>query len=61
MAPIQDATKPSPQLPCLTLRVSNVVAYVLLILVNVGSNVGWFGATNAEISGRHPTPLTPHG
>ncbi|KAK9866045.1 hypothetical protein WJX84_007536 [Apatococcus fuscideae] len=47
--------------PSLALRSSNVVAYVLLIVVNVLVNTGLIGPTNAEVSGKFPTPLTPAG
>lgn len=55
------ASEISTALPPLTLRISNAVAYVMLIAVNVASSLGLFGATNAEVSARHPTPLTPAG
>lgn len=55
------ANEVSTAMPSLTLRVSNAVAYVALIFVNVGSAFGLFGPTNAEISARRPTPLTPAG
>ena len=55
------ANEVSTAMPSLTLRISNAIAYAALIFVNVGSAVGLFGPTNAEISARHPTPLTPAG
>ena len=55
------ASEISTALPSLTLRISNAVAYVILIAVNVASSLGLFGPTNAEVSDRHPTPLTPAG
>ncbi len=55
------ANEVSTAMPSLTLRISNAVAYAALIFVNVGSALGLFGPTNAEISARHPTPLTPAG
>ena len=51
----------STALPSLTLRISNAVAYVVLIAINVASSLGALGPTNAELSRRHPTPLTPAG
>ncbi|KAK9837646.1 hypothetical protein WJX74_002084 [Apatococcus lobatus] len=47
--------------PSLALRASNVFAYALLIVVNVLVNTGLIGPSNAEVSGRFPTPLTPAG
>ena len=47
--------------PSKTLRVSNLVSYALLIAVNVASNSGILGPTNAEISEKYSTPLTPAG
>ncbi|DBA77609.1 hypothetical protein WJX77_006490 [Trebouxia sp. C0004] len=47
--------------PSQTLRVSNLVSYALLIAVNVASNSGLLGPTNAEISQKYSTPLTPSG
>lgn len=47
--------------PSTILRISNVTGYCILILVNVLAGTGVFGPTNAEISGRYPTPLTPEG
>ena len=55
------ANEVSTAMPSLTLRISNAIGYVALIFVNVGSAFGLFGPTNAEISARHPTPLTPAG
>lgn len=51
----------STALPSLMLRISNAVAYVVLIAINVASSLGALGPTNAELSRRHPTPLTPAG
>ncbi len=51
----------SAQYPSQTLRVSNLVSYALLIAVNVASNSGLLGPTNAEISQKYSTPLTPSG
>lgn len=51
----------SAQYPSKTLRVSNLVSYVLLIAVNVASNSGLLGPTNAETSQKYSTPLTPSG
>ena len=51
----------SAQYPSKTLRVSNLVSYALLIAVNVASNSGLLGPTNAEISQKYSTPLTPAG
>ncbi|BDA45844.1 hypothetical protein COCOBI_07-6310 [Coccomyxa sp. Obi] len=48
-------------LPPITLRVTNVIGYVILIAVNIAASTGLLGPTNAEISARHPTPLTPAG
>lgn len=50
-----------PALPSLGLRVSTVVTYVVLIVVNYLSNSGLLGPTNADISNRFGTPLTPAG
>ena len=47
--------------PSVLLRTSNVLSFLLLIAVNVGSSMGLFGPTNVEVSGRWPTPLTPAG
>ena len=47
--------------PTQTLRFTNVVSYALLIAVNVASNSGMLGPTNAEISQKYSTPLTPAG
>lgn len=47
--------------PTQTLRLTNVVSYVVLIAVNVASNSGILGPTNAEISQKYSTPLTPAG
>jgi hypothetical protein len=55
------ASEISTALPSLTLRISNAVAYAMLIAVNVASSLGLFGPTNAEVSEAHPTPLTPAG
>lgn len=38
-----------------------VAAYLCFIGINVASGVGWLGATNAEISSKFSTPLTPAG
>jgi hypothetical protein len=37
-------------MPSMVLRVSNVVSYVLFILINTLSNKGYFGPTNADVS-----------
>ena len=58
---IRDMSTFSAELPSQTLRVSNVVSYVLLIAVNVASNTGILGPSNAEISQKYSTPLTPAG
>lgn len=55
------ANEVSTAMPSLTLRITNVIGYVALIFVNVGSAFGLFGPTNQEVSARHPTPLTPAG
>ncbi|KAL3161438.1 hypothetical protein ABBQ32_010324 [Trebouxia sp. C0010 RCD-2024] len=47
--------------PTQTLRVTNLISYALLIAVNVASNSGLLGPTNAEISQKYSTPLTPAG
>jgi hypothetical protein len=47
--------------PSRLLRASNAVGFLVLVAVNVCSSVGLFGATNAEISAKFPTPLTPAG
>ena len=33
------------------LKLTNVTAYVIVILVNVASGQGWLGASNADVSG----------
>lgn len=38
-----------------------VVGYAVLIAVNAGANLGWFGKTNAEVSKEWPIPITPSG
>ncbi|KAG2429080.1 hypothetical protein HXX76_011320 [Chlamydomonas incerta] len=43
------------------LRITNLLGYLFLVLVNVLSSTGAFGDTNAGVSGRYPTPLTPAG
>jgi hypothetical protein len=45
----------------MVLRVSNVVSYVLFILINTLANKGFFGPTNADVSKEYRTPLTPAG
>jgi hypothetical protein len=48
--------------PNARLRITNVLGYVLLIVVNVLASMGALGgSTNAEVSGRFTTPLTPAG
>jgi hypothetical protein len=37
-------------MPSMVLRVSNVVSYMLFILINTLSNKGYFGPTNADVS-----------
>ncbi|KAG2449978.1 hypothetical protein HYH02_000082 [Chlamydomonas schloesseri] len=57
------ASKPRPKTenaPAV-LRITNLLGYLFLILVNVLSSTGAFGDTNAVVSGRYPTPLTPAG
>ena len=49
------------QVPPRTLTVAWVASYIGFIAVNVASNAGVFGATNAEVSKRFPVPLTPAG
>ena len=51
----------SAEYPSKTLRISNVVSYVLLIAVNAASNSGLLGPTNADLSAQYSTPLTPSG
>ncbi|KAL4855847.1 hypothetical protein ACK3TF_003614 [Chlorella vulgaris] len=51
----------SSQPPSHMLRIATLVAYVGFIAVNVASNAGWLGATNAEVSAKFPVPLTPAG
>eukprot|EP00891_Asterochloris_glomerata_P009860 jgi/Astpho2/9860/e_gw1.00151.19.1_t len=41
------------------LKLTNVTAYSVVILVNVASGQGWLGASNADVSSRFQTPLTP--
>ena len=55
------STYGSTEYPTSTLRISNVVSYVLLIAVNVASNSGLLGPNNADISQKYSTPLTPQG
>jgi hypothetical protein len=50
-----------PPMPSLFLRLSTLVSYILLIIVNYLSNSGILGPTNADISAKFPTPLTPAG
>ena len=40
------------------LKLSNAVAYVLVILVNVASGQGWLGASNADVSRAAPASVT---
>lgn len=47
--------------PSRLLRISNCAGFVVLITINVLSNLGTFGATNADVSAKFPTPLTPAG
>ncbi|KAK9843986.1 hypothetical protein WJX81_001126 [Elliptochloris bilobata] len=47
--------------PPTSLRAVNAVGYLALIFVNVASQTGLFGPTNAAISRRFSTPLTPAG
>ncbi len=49
------------QVPSLPLRISWAVSYGMFILVNVGSGLGWLGATNKEISEKFEVALTPAG
>lgn len=37
-------------MPSMVLRVSNVVSYLLFILINTLANKGFFGPTNADVS-----------
>lgn len=48
-------------LPPRVLRVTNVIGYALLVLVNVLSNQGVFGPNNTEVSKQYKTPITPAG
>ncbi|GFR50689.1 hypothetical protein Agub_g12941 [Astrephomene gubernaculifera] len=48
-------------LPPLLLRLTNFLGYLFLILVNILSSTGALGETNAEVSAKYPTPLTPSG
>ncbi|KAF6266061.1 hypothetical protein COO60DRAFT_1475417 [Scenedesmus sp. NREL 46B-D3] len=48
-------------MPSMVLRVSNVVSYLLFILINTLANKGFFGPTNADVSKEYRTPLTPAG
>eukprot|EP01062_Namystynia_karyoxenos_P016446 TRINITY_DN16002_c0_g1_i2.p2 TRINITY_DN16002_c0_g1~~TRINITY_DN16002_c0_g1_i2.p2 ORF type:complete len:292 (+),score=97.76 TRINITY_DN16002_c0_g1_i2:85-876(+) len=45
----------------LWLKVAHVTSYVGLVLVNVGSGLGWFGKSNKEVSENWPVPITPAG
>jgi hypothetical protein len=56
-----DIWSASNQIPSMTLRVTWACAYVGFIAVNVGSALGWFGPTNAEVSKKFEVPLTPAG
>ncbi len=47
--------------PPKSLRILNLLTYILLIFVNVASQTGLFGPDNATISRRFSTPLTPAG
>ncbi|KAL4437254.1 hypothetical protein ABPG75_004393 [Micractinium tetrahymenae] len=51
------SSQPPPQ----NLRIATLAAYAAFIGVNVASNAGWLGATNAEVSAKFPVPLTPAG
>eukprot|EP00884_Botryococcus_braunii_P017679 jgi/Botrbrau1/4595/Bobra.60_2s0081.1 len=50
-----------PPMPSLFLRLSTLVSYILLVIVNYLSNSGVLGPKNADISAKFPTPLTPAG
>lgn len=39
----------------------NVLAYLVNAVVVGGSNFGWWGATNADVSDANPTFVTPAG
>ena len=41
------------------MKVAVVCTFTTFLAVNYASNVGWLGKTNAEVSARFPTPLTP--
>lgn len=43
------------------LWVVNIIAYVINAVVTGGSQQGWFGRTNDEISDDYPTLITPIG
>jgi hypothetical protein len=47
--------------PPKSLRILNLLTYIILIFVNVASQTGLFGPDNATISRRFSTPLTPAG
>lgn len=43
------------------LKAAHAASYALCIVVNAGAALGWFGETNAEVSGKWPVPITPAG
>eukprot|EP00775_Hariotina_reticulata_P004487 gene4486-biopygen6228 len=47
--------------PSLRLRISNVLSYAAFIVVNVLASLNVFGPSNAEVSRKLHTPLTPSG
>lgn len=49
------------QPPPKTLRVAWAAGYAGFIAVNAASQMGVFGATNAEVSAKFTVPLTPAG
>ena len=48
-------------MPTLSLRISNVVGFVILVSVNGLCQSGYLGPNNSEISEKFSTPLTPAG
>lgn len=48
-----------PVQPTKLLRVTNVLAFILLVAINVVTQTSIIGSSDLEISARFPTPLTP--
>lgn len=48
-------------MPLNALNYANLFAYVLNVLITYGSQLGWFGPTNSELSNKYQTVITPAG